>query len=177
LVFDPATGNLTGSLPEGTWVFQVLGTNALGNGAAKVIQIESYGSPAARWRAETFAGLDPAFADWNASPARDGIPNLLKYALGIPVFLSGAASRPLASLETHEGEDYFVFTIEKNPMATDVQLVPQISSDLTETGWNSGGNFLTILEDTPSTLKVRDNVPIRQRSRVFMRLEVTLLVP
>lgn len=177
MLFDPATGLLSGELPEGAWVFHVFGTNELGNGTVKTIQLESYGAPASLWQAETFDGADPALSDWDASPAGDGIANLLKYALGLPVFEPAGSGVPLPGAEIHGGEKYLVYTIQKNPSATDVQLVPEITTDLNATQWNKGEEFLTILEDTPAVLKVRDNIPMRQKSRTFLRVKAILPEP
>lgn len=172
LSFHAPSGLLTGVLPVGSWTFDVYGTNALGNGPSKTLQLESYSAPSLLWQAENFADGDAELGDWNASPAGDGISNLVKYALGIPV--SESSGLPAATIETHNNEKYLVYTIEKNPLATDVQIVPEMSTDLSETNWNSGSEHFTVLENTPSLLKVRDKLPLVDRPKNFIRMRVTL---
>jgi len=174
LLFDSATGILSGPLTAGTWVFQVYGTNALGNGVSKTIQLEAYGSPSSLWQAQNFTSTDPAIIGWNANPSGDGVSNLMKYALGLPVFGPSLAGLPAMSIESHNGISYFVYTITKNSQATNVIFVPEISSTLAPNSWNSGSGFLTILEDTSTRLKVRDNTPQSSRLRAFFRLRVSL---
>jgi uncharacterized delta-60 repeat protein len=174
LVFDPASGLLTGQLPVGSWTVQVSGTNGLGTGPEKSIRIESHGSPASLWKGQKLAGLDPALTGWNASALGDGISNLMKYAVGMEPRVASPFGLPAISIQEVGGERYLTMIIEKNPEATDVIFRPEISSELDEAAWRSGPAHLEVLENTPERLVVRDLLPVSANDRRFARLRVEL---
>lgn len=175
-IFDAMTGVLTGTPGEGTWTFTVHGSNNLGQGTPKTITLTTRGSPAEDWLTEAFgpdAG-NPDIAGWNAIPYGDGIPNLVKYALDLHPLTPDRSRLPAASTEIHGGQRHLVFTILKNPDATDVTYTPEISSTLATGGWGSGPEHIVILEETPEMLKVRDALPQSSGNKRFIRLKVTI---
>ena len=178
LAFDPVTGLLSGLLNADATV-QVHGSNAFGQGTTKELLIKSFAAPSALWRDEKFGrdASNPAVAGWDASPAGDGITNLLKYALGVDPFGSAWQNLPVASIESFAGSRYLIFTITKNPQATDVLWTPEISSNLTANTWSSGPSFLTVLEETAISLKLHDNNPLQINPQRFVRAKVALISP
>jgi hypothetical protein len=107
-----------------------------------------------------------------ASPSGDGVPNLIKYALGLspnmPVTLS---QLPSGSIQTNAGQAYLTLTVNRAADPTDVSVVVQVSSDLIN--WFSGSTNTVTLADTPTQLVVRDNTPFSQSNARFIRLTVS----
>lgn len=178
LALDPVSGLLTGTLAANATVV-VYGSNALGQGTPKEIQLKVFNAPSALWLDEEFGSdaTNPSIAGWGASPAGDGISNLLKYSFGLKALVPSSQGLPQPSIEPLEGGNHFVFTIQKNPDATDLVLIPEITSDLTTATWNSGPSHLTLIEETPTRLTVRDNSPLQNNQRRFMRVKATLVSP
>jgi len=124
--------------------------------------------PIAAWLERWFGSADPVGeAALDASPARDGIPNLLKYALGLD---------PLAP-QTHRlpkpkpVDGRLVLDVALNPEALDVRLNIEASGDLR--AWLSGPEAVEILERSPERLLVRDRADLNEGPR-FMRLRARL---
>jgi hypothetical protein len=85
-------------------------------------------SPLGNWRQEYFGGNanDPAIAGGLADPAGDGIPNLLKYALGADPFTPGP-SNPF-TLKAAGGS--FGLTFNRNTAAADITYTLLYSDEL-----------------------------------------------
>ena len=100
-------------------------------------------------------------------PDKDGVPNLLEYALN----LSPSAATPLHQriVNDLDSNQYLRLTITRNPNATDLIYSVEASSDLTN--WSSAPTL--ILQNTSTTLQVRDTQPMTSANRRFMRLRVT----
>jgi hypothetical protein len=100
-------------------------------------------------------------------PDQDGIVNLMEYALGMnPNTPAPLSQRIVNDLESNQ---YLRLTITRNPNATDVIYSVEVSSDLTS--WNT--TDVLILQNTPTTLQVRDTQTTTSANRRFMRLRVT----
>lgn len=101
----------------------------------------------------------------------DGLSNLLEYALATNP-QTASADPVVMQMENVSSENYLRLTVAKNPAATDVIYEVQATADLSNpASWSSSG--LVIEENTSTTLRVRDNVPVSAGSRRFMRLLVT----
>ncbi len=101
------------------------------------------------------------------SPAGDGIPNLVKYALGLPPLVAGSQGR----LASGVNGGYLTFTVvQPEPPPPEVTLRVESSSDLS--GWTDAGN--TVISSTVQnglrTTVVRDSQPLGVEPRRFMRL-------
>ncbi len=77
-------------------------------------------------------------------------------------------SEPSISTEVFEGTKYLVLTVKKPTIPTGT-LVVEVSPDLLE--WFSGTSHTTVLEDSATTLKVRDNTPVTVDSKRYIRLK------
>ena len=102
-----------------------------------------------------------------ANPAGDGIPNLLKYALGLD------PTKPETNPETEDtSTGYLQLTVPKNPNATDITYSVQVTSDLTDpSSWTSTGT--TVVQNITSLLQVRDNTPVSGAAKRFIRLQIS----
>jgi hypothetical protein len=112
----------------------------------------------------------------NADPDGDGWRNLLEYALGADLGASGGAgATPSVVTGWHEenGLRYLMLDATKDAAATDVALGAEVSADLIN--WSAGEAHVTILENTPTRLRVRDNTPSSPAApRRFIRLHATV---
>ena len=126
--------------------------------------------PIAAWRLEKF-GIDAnneAIRGDHADPDFDGTVNLLEYALGLEPLIASVGGAPVGDASGI----YLTLSVQKNPAATDVTFSVQVNGDLANAaGWSAAGT--TVLQDTPTLLEVRDNVPVDGSPRRFIRLEIS----
>ncbi|MDB6154742.1 MAG: cbp2 [Chthoniobacteraceae bacterium] len=122
--------------------------------------------------------LDGLSADLEADPDRDGIPNLLEFALATKPSRSDAAlanERALTQVETIDGKRCLTLTITR-PGRT--SLTYQVESSADSKTWGAAeGIDVTTLKENSSTLRVRDfhspDDPDGSQPR-FLRLKVRL---
>ncbi|MFA6290034.1 MAG: hypothetical protein WC661_21830, partial [Opitutaceae bacterium] len=112
----------------------------------------------------------------------NGIPNLLKYALGIPATSTTIASLPAVSAANNR----LLIVFKRDPLLIDINYVVEASSDLTG-AWtpiassvaggattNLGGTaFVTEVGGSPQyTVTVQDGVGLDSTPRRFLRLKI-----
>jgi len=108
------------------------------------IEIHFYENGFALWQSDQFAAAVLADPDlegtvWGslASPAGDQIPNLVKYAIGLPAMEPQASGKTQALTIMSEGEErYLAFTIQLRTGDPALSCFPELSTDLQE--WNLG---------------------------------------
>lgn len=113
---------------------------------------------------------NPAVSGDTATPAGDGIPNLLKYSLGLAPMVpdSGISTGiPAAAIAKSGSNQYLTLTFSGT--APDVTYAVQASSNLTQ--W-------TLLQSwppgpPPGTVVVSDTIPVTSAPQRFIRLDVT----
>ncbi len=119
------------------------------------------------WRHQNFGTLDPngAAAD-NASPAKDGIPNLVKYALGL------TPSKPVTTddvgtlVKTQGGfEFYYQARTDDDRLSVKVERSGDLSNWTTE-------NVSTSILESNGSINVFKALHIGSASRQFIRLSV-----
>ena len=102
-----------------------------------------------------------------ANPAGDGIPNLMKYALGLDP--TQAETTPVV-VDTTTG--YLRLTAPKNPNATDITYTVQVTPDLTSSAaWTTSGTVP--LQNSTTQLQVRDGTLVGGADRRSIRLQIT----
>ncbi len=111
-------------------------------------------------------GLNPAADNSPGDPDGNGIPHLMEFALDLPPYSEGLAGLPVVEPE----EGHLQLTAIRNPDAAHLLFIPEVSDDLDV--WHSGSEHVTVLVDTPALLVARDNLPLPQAARRFMRLKV-----
>lgn len=104
-----------------------------------------------------------------------GIPNLLKYALGIPPKRPGNAGMPTGSVAQDGGSKYLTLTYTR-AMDAEATIEVQVGGNLA--AWQSGSGHTTELSRVPNgdnteTVTVRDNIPLSSGGKRFMRLRVS----
>ena len=123
------------------------------------------------WRQQnfgTFASTGDAADD--ADPDNDNVPNLLEYALDLdPNVATGISGK----LVVDTGTGCLRLSVARNPAATDVDYVVEVSADLAT--WASAeGTDVATEQDTASSLVVRDLAPVNGPTDChFIRLRVT----
>jgi glucuronoarabinoxylan endo-1,4-beta-xylanase len=170
---------LTGTLTLGTVSADSVGRAASWFGAFAIQQsvsaVNLVWTPAApwqQWRAVNFG------ANWNNAaiagpavvPASDGMPNLLKYVLGLKAMASYPYGTNMVTSVNSGG--YLQLSVTRNPAATDVTLTVQLSTDISNSAnWSS--NNITITQNTSTLLQAHDNTPVSAAPSAFMRLTVS----
>ena len=89
------------------------------------------------WREQHFSAAelaDPEISGPDASPAGDGVKNLIKYALNIPPF-TPVARDDLFNFSVNEAGELILVYRERTDI-DDIEYIPEVSEDLIE--WNSG---------------------------------------
>ncbi len=130
-------------------------------------------TPLQVWRDTNFGNPSNVGAGANgANPAGDGVPNLIKYALGLnPKTAATAAQLPTGGLQPNSGNIYLTLTVPRAAIEPGVSYVVEVSGDLES--WSSGGTNTVTLTNTPTQLVVRDATPATVAGARFIRLVVT----
>jgi hypothetical protein len=131
-------------------------------------------TPLQIWRNGYFGNPSNVGAGANgASPAGDGVPNLIKYALGLnPTNAAAAAQLPSGSIQSSGGTNYLTLTVNRAAEPPDVTDIVEVSSNLLS-GWVSGPPNTVTLTNTATQLVVRDATPVPAATARFIRLRVT----
>ena len=128
--------------------------------------------PRQAWRFERFGTVAATgnAAD-TADPDGDGFANLVEYAAG--TLPTSAASRPSVVPTFVAAGEYRYLTVEfgRDPAASDVGLEAEVSADLTD--WQRGDPHVSVLENSPGLLRVRDNTAKDSATQRFLRLRAT----
>ncbi|HTQ50438.1 MAG TPA: hypothetical protein VMJ12_06985 [Candidatus Acidoferrales bacterium] len=131
-------------------------------------------TPLQIWRNNYFRNPSNVGAGANgASPAGDGVPNLIKYALGLnPTNAATAAQLPTGGVQPDGGTNYLTLTVHRAAQPSDITYIVEVTSTLTG-GWVSGPPNTVTLSNTATLLVVRDNTPQPAATTRFIRLRVT----
>ncbi len=142
--------------------------------------IESLASGYANWLSVHLSASDFANPEW-IDPRGDrgghGIPNLLRYALGIDPHSPDPEDLPRVGLihDDATGGDYLAIEFTRRIGAADVALLVEVSEDLEN--WEVlGDQQIVELISTGGieTLTVMDNVPVTEQATRFMRIRVEM---
>jgi len=139
-------------------------------------------TPYQAWQLQEFGANanDPGIAGDLADPNNNGVPNLLEYAFNSNPLQTGSEPLPAVSIVSGTGGNtYLAITyiqINNDPSLT---YTVQVTSDLTQQTdqWHSGPSYTTVVSQQVSgnttQVTVRDNIPISQATKRFIRVEVT----
>ncbi len=93
-------------------------------------------------------GLPLAQQTFHATPANDGIPNLLKYAMGLDPTIASNASMPVAADFTHGGVEYFGIEFDR---PQDVEAVTfHLEVNPNWSGWREVFGPVVVVEQDPN---------------------------
>ena len=137
--------------------------------------IKSKGTTYTSWQGDVFNSeeqADPSISGEQASPAGDGISNLMKYAMKLDPKSSGVANLPRSSAR----DGHLTFTYRRNKLASDLTYTVQVTSDLTSAEWQDAGVVISQTDEGEYwVVTVRDDQPMHNHSKRFMRLKVSYL--
>jgi len=115
----------------------------------------------------TLANWRKTYGADTAVLSSDGLPNIIKYALGLAADI---AATPADTITGSITTNYFTLTIPRRMRRSDVTYTVQVSNDLVT--WNSGPSYTVTLKDTDTQLVVRDALPCSSSVKRFYRLAV-----
>jgi hypothetical protein len=132
-------------------------------------------SPADSWRTQHFGSTNNSGmgADTNA-PAGDGVPNLVKYALGMDPMVPATQGMP----EMKMTNSRLALTFNRQKSATDVVYEVQAAGDLfgfsnATVLWSSASNGYGGGTNPSQAVTVQDTVDAAATNRRFMRLQIS----
>lgn len=103
-------------------------------------------------------------------PDGDGVSNLLEYALGGDPAVASRDIVPVTGVEAAGEDQYLSIAYSKRDTAEGIDYVVEVSGDLVT--WESGESVTTVVSDGVESAIVRDNTPMTDASRRFIRLRV-----
>ena len=180
LSLNPASGIITGTATTSGLTSMTVGAiNAGGTGSATVsIFVQT---PYAAWQSEMFSSsqlANPAISGETATPAGDGISNLMKYALDLDPWTNETGGLPVASIITTGSGNYLALTYTQVISAVDITYTAQVSTDLQS--WYSGTAYTTLPTATANPDGITESVTVQAVSPVssntpkqYIRLQVT----
>ena len=181
LTLDSNTGILSGTPGvSGTFSLGISAVNLAGTGSATLTLTLQPGIPPEQsWGATVFTStqlLNPSISSDLATPAGDGITNLMKYALHLNPFVNGVNGLPVQSITTISGTNYLTLTYTKVIAATDLTYTVQVSTDLQT--WNSGPTYTGVLNTVTDSNGITQSITVQSLiplsgSRQFIRLQVS----
>lgn len=123
------------------------------------------------WEVHYFGGVSANENFALEDPDGDGVPNLLEFALGTNP-LQYTQLPVVMNVANVAGDDFLRLSIDRNPLATGLIYIVEVSSNLQEGSWRS--HDLVVEEDSPDRLVVRDSEPLSDGSPRFIRLRVSV---
>ncbi len=175
----PGTGMVSGTPTQtGTFNASMTATNGTGTSSPATLAVTVV-TPYQSWENQYFTAAEQgnaAVSGPNATPAGDGLSNLLKYALGLNPKLSGVGNLPRTGTATVGTQSYLSLTYTRSLAATDLTCTVEVSGDLV--AWSSGANATETVSTTNNadgqtqTVVVRDLTAQSAAARRFLRLRV-----
>jgi sugar lactone lactonase YvrE len=139
-------------------------------------------TPFQTWEMNEFGAnaMVPSIGGEYADPANNGVANLLSYAFNLDPLQTGTESLPVTSLaQDSNGLQYLALTYTQITTDPNLTYTVQVTGDLTQETdtWHSGASYTTVVSQVPNgnttQVTVRDNIPISQASKRFIRVEVS----
>jgi hypothetical protein len=147
-------------------------STTLDTSTAGVVRVKLYATTYATWAREYFTAselLNPAISGPNATPANDGLSNLLKYALDLPPKTASSTGITL----TRPAND-FIFTYTRPALRPDLTYAVEISPTLAAGSWTTVG--VTHQRTATGDIETWQATAAPDPSgRLFFRLKITQL--
>ena len=148
-------------------------------GAPSSASVQLFDSPFNVWKIQEFGSLaaaqSPSAAD-TATPAGDGLTNLLKYSLGLAPLVPAANSAPVGAVEDFSGTTHLTLTFTRpHPAPGDITYHVEFSSDLPGGVWTPAPLVpgYPVINGALETFKAEDPDPSAGKTKDFIRLRVT----
>ncbi len=146
--------------------YTVVVTNGAGSVTSDVATL-TVNSGYAAWRAAKFTGgevADDAVSGTSADPDRDGLTNLVEYALDLAPKAASSAGLPAVAKTSTD----WTFTYTRPADRPDISYTVQYSTNLTQ--WNTAGTHARTATGATETWQA--SVPLNTGSAVFFRLKI-----
>ena len=164
----PPVGNRTATLT-------LTSNSAYTAGAASSANVLIYDTPLNLWKVANFTQAqlnNPSVSGPAATPANDGVPVLIKYALNLPLFSQGCSGLPVLTCSNSTP----TLTFQQPTSTTDITYIPEVSIDLLH--WYSGSEYVSVTGTSSGgntqTVTATSRFPMISNPRQFMRLRVTM---
>jgi len=159
---------VSGLPPVETYYYRAIATNAGGTtiGSTQASRIDPFHD----WQVANFGAnaSDPLIAGMSASPAGDGVPNLLKYAFGLDPNVAKTGDLTVMGLDAN----LLTLTYTKILAATDLDYTVEWSTDLAI--WSSVGVDESILSGDSTSQQILAAVPRSSAAMKFIRIRISL---
>jgi hypothetical protein len=154
-------------LRQSTYNIRVQVTDQNGLSFQEPLTIPLQPSAFTQWKIKYFGGnaSTAGIGGATANPAGDGIPNLVKYAMGLNPLVSGTTG-----ISATVGNGVMTFDYSRADAATDTTAHAYWSNDLSN--WSNTGVTETMLSDNGTIQLWQATVPMSSQS-LFMRLQIS----
>lgn len=121
----------------------------------------------------------PGIGGESADPNHNGVPNFLEYAFNSDPLQTGSEPLPVLSTVQVSGLEYLALTFTALNTDPNLTFTVQVTGDLSQRTdqWHSGASFTTVVSQVvngnTTQMTVRDNTPISQATKRFIRVQVT----
>jgi len=160
-----------------TYEYRLCASNHWGASAYSAIATATAYTAYQQWCADNALPLDGSGNGApTASPAGDGIPNLMKCALGLNAFTNGYQGRLLTGTTNLNGQSYLTLTYTRpEPAPPGFSYAVEVTNDLLVPDWTSAETVevSSTLNGSWRTIIVRDQYPVADRPKRFIHLRVT----
>lgn len=180
LITDTGSGLISGT-PTQTGTFNVTITAANSTGLQGVSLTIVVQNPFDQWQQQMFTDsqrADPTISGDTATPAGDGITNLMKYALNLSPLDPGTQGLPVSGMTVDSSNNqYLTLSYTQVISAGDITYTTEVSSDMQT--WYSGSGYTSPVSVTNNpdgktrTVVVQDLTPVSSAAKRFIRLKVT----
>jgi hypothetical protein len=158
------------SFDEGLYDVRITKDEILVTSAPASIAVVSSGMQV--WKESQFPDpLDPVFTGSQDDPDRDGLINLVEYALGTDPLEPSTVQLPLVGREASILGDFIVYGLNKNPLASDISFSAEYSDKLVSADWIpvlNQQNGMLIVEDENSF-----KVKVPRETACFVRFKIS----
>ena len=179
LSVNTATGVISGTpTAAGTFFCPISVTNPAASGTA-TLTLTIFPPPIFydSWKTSKFTPtelLDPTISGDKATPAMDGIPNLMKYALGLNpkqvcITPTDGKNPGLPLLATDAS--FLTLIYQKDAAKTDISYLVEAATDLSF--WSSSSVTELVTGTNGTILTIKASIPLDSNSAGFMRLKIT----
>ncbi len=118
---------------------------------------------------------NPAISGPLASPANDGVANLLKYHLGLDPWQPGSGFTPV--MESNAANGTFILRYPRSAAAPDATGTIEWSTTLQAGDWHTEGITESISSAAGAIEQAEISIPKNNRDRLFLRLKVVKTTP
>ena len=167
----------TNALPVGdkTITLSLISSPAYTMGSLTSASVTIADTPINSWRVKFFGSnaTNNAIAADSANPSGDGIPNLMKYALGLDPTIAQPGGAKLSTNFNSSTHIFSAFYTRADPLPTDVFIQMETSTNLTSWSTNLFGlsQIISVNASNVATVYYQGPLPMSNQPSEFLRTE------